>query len=89
MSKKSKHHLTYEERCQIYALLKSGYSKRKIGQLLERSHSTIVRETSRNKGMKGYRYKKAHEKAQYRRTQASKQPKKMTPRLIKQIVTDA
>ena len=47
------HHLTYEERCQISACLKSGMSKRAIGRLLGRSHSTVVREISRNHGQRG------------------------------------
>ena len=48
---------------------------------------SYVRETLRNKGCKGYCLSQADERAQYRRAQASKKPRKMTPRLLKQIVT--
>ena len=43
--------LAYEQRCQIYALLKMGVSQ-----------STINREVWRNKGMRGYRYEQAQKK---------------------------
>ena len=35
------HHLTYPERCQIYALKASGYSLRAIAREMRRSHATI------------------------------------------------
>ena len=57
-------HLSNEERCQIYTLLKEGYSKRKMARILKRSHSTIAGEVMRNKGDRGYCYKQAHEKAE-------------------------
>ncbi|MBM3610712.1 MAG: helix-turn-helix domain-containing protein [Alphaproteobacteria bacterium] len=41
-------HLTYQDRRQIYALLKSGKSTRGIGKLIGRSHSTIIREVQQN-----------------------------------------
>jgi IS30 family transposase len=42
------HHLTLEERYQIYAFLKAGYSIDAIAQKLERAPSTISRELKRN-----------------------------------------
>src|SRR5579871_3722563 len=78
-------HLTYEERCQIYAYLTRGISKREIARLLGRSHSTIINEIKRNSGKRGYRYKQAQEFSLERRISASSVPKKMTPEAIKLI----
>lgn len=41
-------HLTQEERYQIYALLREGFSKHPIALRLERAPSTICREIKRN-----------------------------------------
>jgi IS30 family transposase len=49
--------LTYEIRCQIYALKKTDLSQNKIAQQLKVSQSTISRELSRNAGKRGYRIK--------------------------------
>ena len=38
------HHLTQDERCQIYGLKKSGLSHRAIGRELGRHHTAIGRE---------------------------------------------
>ena len=48
-------HLTRDERCQIYALRKTGFSNRAIGRELGRDHATIIREIGRNSGAHGYR----------------------------------
>lgn len=56
-------HLTYEQRCQIYALKGRGDSVTEIARALGVSHSTISRELKRNSGRRGYRYKQAQEKA--------------------------
>jgi len=56
-------HLTYEQRCQIYALKERGDSVTAIAQALGVHYSTIFRELNRNKGERGYRYKQAQEKA--------------------------
>ena len=53
------HHLTQEERYQIYALHKEGFSLRAIGKNIGKDKSTISREIQRNKGQKGYRPKQA------------------------------
>ena len=47
-------HLTLEERYQIYALLREGFSKRHIACRLNRSPSTISREINRNRARNGY-----------------------------------
>ena len=53
------HHLTYEERCQIYALLQSGLSQAAIARQLGVDRSTIKRELDRNTGARSYRFKQA------------------------------
>ena len=57
------HHLTYEERCQIYALMQSGLSQAAIARQLGVHRSTIKRELDRNTGARSYRFKRAQEKA--------------------------
>ena len=59
--------LTREERYQIYILKKDNYSQTEISDLLGRDKSTISRELSRNRGLKGYRPKQAHNLAVARR----------------------
>jgi len=76
MMTKSYNQLTYEQRCQIYALKKSGFSQRQIAKNIEVNQSTISRELARNSGGKGYRYKQAQDKAERRRREAIK-PTKM------------
>ena len=70
--------LTYEQRCQISALKKSGCSQRKIAETIE---TTVSRELARNTGARGYRHKQAQERTEQRRAEAS-QPTKMTPDMI-------
>lgn len=77
MSKKDYHHLTYDERCQIYALNKSGINQSKIADQLKVSRSTVSREIRRNSGLKGYRYKQAHNQYLERRKKASGKKHKM------------
>ncbi len=79
---KGYHHLAYDKRCQIYALLKRGFSQNQIAKDLEVDQSTISREIKRNKERRGYRYKQAQYKASIRRKIASSRPpRKMTPDL--------
>jgi IS30 family transposase len=78
-------HLTYDKRCQIYALLKSGHPKTEIAELLGVHRSTIARELKRNRGRRGYRCLQAQEKASARRAAASGAPRKMKPGLIREI----
>ena len=52
-------HLSQVERYQMYALMKAGHDQTQIAKLLDRHKSTISREISRNRGLKGYRPKQA------------------------------
>jgi IS30 family transposase len=54
-------HLSQDERYQIYAFKQASFSLRAIAKQLGRSTSTISRELIRNKGLRGYRPKQAHE----------------------------
>ena len=76
--------LTYEQRCQIEVLNKSGLSQKKIAESVGTSQSTISRELRRNRGDRGYRHKQAQSKADKRRSEAAKVIK-MTDTLINLI----
>ena len=58
--------LTREQRYQIFALKKARHSQSMIAQLLGVHKSTISRELKRNRGLRGYRPKQAHQFAQQR-----------------------
>ena len=58
--------LTEDERYQIYEDKFMGLSHRQIAKKLSRHHSTISREIARNKGLRGYRPRQAHQFAQQR-----------------------
>ena len=77
--------LTYEQRCQIEALKKSGFTQSQIGVMVDVSQSTISRELARNTGDRGYRHKQAQRRADSRRLSAAK-AQKMTPAMISVIV---
>jgi IS30 family transposase len=81
---KTYNQLTYEQRCQIYALNKTGLSQNKIGKQFSINQSTISRELSRNRGQRGYRIKQAQKLAEQRKLAASK-ARKMTTSLIEFI----
>ena len=85
---KSYHHLTYAQRCQICALKDRGDSQRTIGKELNIHYSTISRELKRNSGLRGYRYKQAHEKFLTRRLDKPSPNQKMTFQLISTIEKD-
>ncbi len=78
--------LTYEQRCQIEALNKSGIKQQAIASVVGVSQSSISRELSRNSGLRGYRHRQAQRKAEDRRKETHK-PHKMTAELI-DIVED-
>lgn len=61
-------HLAVDERYQIHAMFKAGFSKAEIAKELNRHPSTIGREMSRNTGLRGYRPKQAHRLAHERRS---------------------
>lgn len=65
--------LTREERYQIYALKTAGQNKTEIAKVLGRHKSTIGREMTRNRGLKGYRPKQADSYAVNRRQAKSAQ----------------
>jgi IS30 family transposase len=69
---KSYHHLTYDQRCQIYILKSRGDTASSIANILNVHHSTIGRELKRNKGERGYRHQQAQEKAFLRKNSQSK-----------------
>jgi len=79
------HHLTYEQRCQIYALRQSGQSKAAIARQLGFNRSTVTRELARNIGERGYRFKQAQAKTSERRQAASGKPRKMKLDLVRLI----
>lgn len=87
MPKKGKTHLTEEERYEIRTQHENGISKRGIACKLGRSHSTIIRELKRNKGLRSYRAKQAHSFACERRSKASSKPRKMTA-LVKKLIRE-
>lgn len=76
--------LTQEQRYQIYAFFKAGFSKTHIASEIEVHKSTISREMERNRGKKGYRPKQAHFLAVERSKNANKFVK-MTPEVINLI----
>lgn len=59
--------LTQEERYQIYAYLKAGWSQTEIAMELKRHKSTISREIARNTGFRGYRPQQAQRLTEERR----------------------
>lgn len=83
---KGYHHLTYEERCQIYTLKQRGDSQTQIALQLGVSRATISREIQRNTGKRGYRYKQAETLAKERRKTVSRRPRKMNETVITIII---
>jgi IS30 family transposase len=70
-----------EERYQIWANKKAGFSVPQITEELGRNKSTIYRELKRNAGDRGYRPKQANHKTRQRKSESTK-PIQMTPELI-------
>ena len=64
---KSNAQLTQDERYQIYAFHKAGFSQTEIADELGRHKSTICRELKRNKGLRGYRPDQAQRMADNRK----------------------
>jgi len=82
---KGYHHLTRDQRCQLYTLKGNGESTKNIAITLGVHRSSIYRELNRNSGQRGYRYQQAHEKASERKSFSAKNNLKMTPKLIATI----
>lgn len=76
--------LTYEQRCQIEVLNKSGMSQQEIADTVGTSQSTISRELRRNCSQRGYRHKRAQELADERRHRVTK-ALKMTESMIEVV----
>lgn len=71
-------HLSYEQRCAIYALRRQGKTQAEIAEAIGSTQSVISRELKRNSGQRGYRCQQAQAKSEQRRTEAAHQPHKMT-----------
>jgi transposase, IS30 family len=69
-------HLNLAERQVLQGLLKQGYSRREIAELMARHRSTIYRELGRNSSARGYRARHAQQAADQRR-QACRRPLKL------------
>lgn len=76
--------VTYEDRCQIYALSKDGASQEAIARVLGVSQSTVSRELRRNRGQRGYRFKQAEAKAQARQA-IRRKPRKLTASVRRKV----
>ena len=76
--------ITKEERYQIQAELKAGFSVPEIANGLGRDKSSVYREINRNIGLRGYRPEQANEKALTRRKEAAKAVK-MTAAFVMKI----
>lgn len=76
--------LTYEQRCQIEALNKSGITQQQMANILGICQSSISRELSRNAGRRGYRHQQAQRKTIHRRY-ATHKPHKMNAELVGKI----
>ena len=76
--------ITYEDRCQIYALNTRGASQESTAEVLGVSQSAVSREICRNRGQRGYRFKQAEAKAQARQAIRSK-PRKLTAAVRRKI----
>jgi IS30 family transposase len=79
---KSYQHLTQDERCQIYALKKRGFSQGEIAKDIGASQGTVSRELARNKGKRGYRFKQASVFASRRCSAGNRHVTALTPSLI-------
>jgi IS30 family transposase len=78
--------LTQEQRYQIYALLKMDHSQTEIAEVIEVHKSTISRELRRNRGLKGYRPKQAHQFAMKRRHRAQSRIDGSTWALVERLI---
>jgi len=79
------HHLSYDKRCQIYALLKRDVPQKEIALVIGCSQSAISRELKRNRGKKGYRYKQAQEKTDCRKEKSINSRKKIKGKIEDRI----
>ena len=59
--------LTQEQRYQIHAFMKTGFTQKDIALEIRAQSSTVSRELRRNSSLRGYRPQQAHEKTMIRR----------------------
>jgi IS30 family transposase len=78
--------LTREQRYQIYVLLKAGLNQTEIAYFIKVHKSTVSRELRRNRGLKGYRPKQAHQFAFNRRKRARYRIEASTWILIEELI---
>jgi len=86
MPKNGYHHVTRDQRSQIYALKSRGISQSQIAAQVGLSPSTVSREIARNSGLRGYRIDQADRFAKQRRSNASQRPKKLTDEITARII---
>lgn len=79
---KGYHHVTREQRSQIYVLKAIPTPQNKIAEMIGVSPSSVCRELKRNTGQRGYRFKQANDMSRERRSKISQTPKKMNSELI-------
>lgn len=65
-------HLTSDHRVEILTLLKVGFTQSQIADFIGFDKSTLSRELQRNTGLKGYRPRQAHQRAQSRKQNSQK-----------------
>jgi transposase, IS30 family len=82
---KGYHHVTQEQRSQIYALKAILTPQNKIAEIIGVDPSTVCRELKRNTGQRGYRFNQADKMSHERRSKISQAPKKMNSELISLI----
>lgn len=82
---KAYRHLTRDQRCQIYALKKRGFTQTEIALDIDVSQGTISRELFRNNGLRGYRFSQAHGFAVQRGLARKGVALVMTPCLIARV----
>lgn len=76
--------ITEEERTLIYRWIGEGEPQSEIARRLSRSRGSISREIARNTGLRGYRPKQAHEKAQAQAKRAG--PRRFTDEVRRDVV---
>ena len=79
---KGYHHLTRDQRCQLYVLKDRGDSTGDIAVTLGVHRSALYRELDRNTGQRGYRFQQAQEMASKRKERSVRNSLKMTSELI-------
>jgi IS30 family transposase len=82
---KAYHHLTRDQRCQIYALKKRGFRQTEMALDVGVTQGTISRELARNRGLRGYRFLQAQRFAGQRGSARKGVARVMTPCIIARV----